>query len=302
MSDKNHLRAIGIAITGYTLWVLSDTGIKLAGEAALPPYEIIGMFGFFGGLVMLLKVWPRHGIKGGIKTLWPKQPRPQFVRAILALTTILLNVVALKHLPLTLFYVTVFAAPMMIAVAASVLLREKLGLPKILAILAGFVGVVIAIDPLRDFAKGDIIGYAAAFAGTVCFAASSVWLRRMTQSETVDSVSFITVLVEMVAGFSLMLWHAEPLTARLIVILLIAGVISTIGNIAVYTALKHAPAATVSQFHYTQIIAGAILGYAIWSDVPGIYTIVGAAIIIASGLYIAARARKAENLAASGQL
>jgi drug/metabolite transporter (DMT)-like permease len=58
-------------------------------------------------------------------------------------------------------------------------------------------------------------------------------------------------------------------------------------------AYKHAPAATISPFHYSQIITGALLGYLIWHDVPTLHLMLGGTVIIGSGLYIAAHARKA---------
>ncbi len=292
----SYLRAIGFAVLGFALWVMSDACMKLTGESALPPYEVVGFLGFFGVLVMLVKTAPQ----GNFKALWPKNPRAQLGRAMLAVCVNFLNVMALKHLPLTLFYITVFTAPMMIAIMASCFLGEHLKWPKILALVIGFLGVVIAIDPFQDAARGEWIGYAAAFGAAGGFAGGVIWVRVITRSESNDSLVFFAALTEMIVGFAVMLWHAEPVTARLLVILFGMGALSVLGNLAVYHAIKHAAAATVSQFHYTQIITGAVLGYIIWHEIPTLHMITGVAIIIGSGLYIAAHAPKAENLAAVG--
>jgi drug/metabolite transporter (DMT)-like permease len=292
-----HLRAIGYALSGFTLWVLSDVCMKLAGENDLPPYEIVGFLGLVGVIIVALRAWPR----GEIKTLWPKNPRAQFIRSLLALTTVFLNVIALKHLPLTIFYVTVFTAPMMIAIMAAFFLREHLSGMKILAVIAGFIGVVVAINPNWGMAEGGWVGYAAAFAGTVCFAVNMVWLRNMTRSESITSMAFFTAMVQTIFGFGAMLFHAEAISSKLLLILILMGSFSIAGNLVSYLAFKYTTAANVAQFHYTQIIAGTALGYLIWHDVPALHLIIGALIIIASGLYIATQASKTQNIASVGQ-
>lgn len=293
-TSVSNLRAIGIALTGFTVWVLADTSIKFITEASIPPYEIVGVMGLFGVLVMLMKATPRQQIKA----LWPKRPMPQLVRALLCLTTNICNTIALKHVSLTLFYILIFMAPMVISVLAVFFLRERLTKAKLAAIIIGFIGVLIAANPSSDSAAGDWIGYVAMVFAVLTFSANAVWLRVMTQTETPDSLTFFNFLVEMIAGFVGMLFYAAPLTLEFLVILFMASALSVLGRICNLTALKHTTAATVSQFHYTQIITGAILGYIIWHEIPTLHMLTGVAIIIGSGLYIAAHARRAENLAA----
>ena len=269
--------------------------MKLAGESHLPPYEIVGALGFIGALLMLLKTLPEGRKK--VRALWPKHPRSQFLRALLAVFLNFANVIALPHLPLALFYITVFTAPMLIGVLAAFFLGERLTATKIIAIIVGFIGVIIAIDPLNVSAKGDWIGYVAASAGVVCFAINVIWLRVMTQSETAESLTFFNAFVEMLVGFSFMLWHADPLAWKMVVILLAMGALCIVGNLSFAKAIRATTATTVAQFHYTQLIMGALLGFLIWHDVPTLNMVFGAAIIIAAGLYIAAHARRTENLA-----
>lgn len=287
-------RAVGLTVLGFTLWVLSDTCIKLAGESALPPYEILGFFGFFGAGFMLLRA---AGMRR-IRVLWPESPRAQIIRACLAVGSSICNIVALRHLPLASFYVTVFSAPMMIAILAALFLREYLRWPRIVAIIAGFLGVVIAVDPVGIAARGnaaggDWIGYAVASFSSVLFAANVTWLRVMARSESPDSIAFFNSLVQAFIGFGLMLvLPAAPVTPGLLGLLCVMGILSALGGLAVYSALKHITAATVSQFHYTQIVAGALIGYVVWHDVPAAHMWGGAAVIIVAGLYIAQQARK----------
>lgn len=284
--------AIGLAASSFALWVGVDTCMKLAGEASLPPYEIVAAMGLIGALMMLLFYGPR----GKLAELWPKKPHSQVIRGNLSLISVFCNAIALKHLPLTLFYVTVFTAPMVIAILAAFILKERLTIGKALAVIAGFIGVVIAINPFQDFSNGEWIGYAAATASTMSYAISTIWLRRLTQGETTASTTFITSLVEGFGCSVFLFWYAAPITPYIFGLLFAMGLLCTIGNFAFYGALKFTTAANVAQFHYIQIILGALAGYLIWRDVPEWHLYLGAALIIASGLYIANHARKASTL------
>jgi drug/metabolite transporter (DMT)-like permease len=288
-SHVSHLRAIGYALAGFCLWVLTDTCIKLSGEAAIPPYEIVG----FLGLVQVMAVIAATASRGQIKTLQPRNLRRQLVRASLVGINMFCNAIALKHLPLTTFYIVVFTAPMVIAILATIFLREHLNWQKIAAIIAGFGGVVYAINPGAAVSSGDWIGYIALIFSVLAFAINTTWLRVMTQSESLPSLIFFSGLAMTISGFMPMLWHFEPLTKFLFALLLVAGLLNILGNLLNYKALKYTTASTVSQFHYTQIITGALLGHLIWHDVPTLHLILGGAVIIGSGFYIAAHARKA---------
>ncbi len=283
------LRGIVYALGGFSFWVLTDTTMKLAGENALPPYQVVA----FLGIVAMLLLTVKAAAQKKLKALWPRRPMPQLARAALSVGSNIGNAIALNHLPLTSFYVIAFSAPMVIALLATVVLRERMGIAKFLAILAGFGGVVIAVNPAHILSGGNWIGYAGILFSVACFAVSSVWLRAMSQSETVDSMAFVTGLVEAVPCLALMLvWHTEPMNARLLLTLFAMGACGVIGNFLYYDALRLAPAATVAPFHYTQIIMGAIIGFVVWNDVPSIHTLVGAAIITGAGLSIAAHASR----------
>lgn len=288
-SSLRHLYGIFYALAGFCLWVLADTAMKLAGEANLPSYEVVGFLGLIaaGSLVVV------HAPQRKLKQLWPKRPAFQVVRALLAFGCVMSNTFALKHLPLTAFYVVVFTSPIFIAVLASFFLKERLSVPKIAATLVGFLGVVVAIDPWGNLNGGDWIGYAAAGSATVFYAIASVMLRARAEDETPQSTMFVTGAVEAVLGFGAMLWHAVPVAPFVLLILVVMGVMNVTGNLCNAMALREMEAATVEQYHYTQIIMGALLGYAIWRDVPTLYSLIGAVIIIVSGLYVAASAHKA---------
>lgn len=280
--STSHLRAIIFALTGFTMWVLADASMKVASEANLPPYEIIAFLGFVGVFFMVVKAV----VTGSLNRLSTANPKKQIGRAVLSLMINLCNAVALKHIPLTMFYVTVFTAPIIISLLAALFLHEHLNRLRIVAIISGFVGVVIAINPFGNAGNADWIGYAAALTGVFFFAISTLWVRLMSQHETTDSLAFFTCLVELVVGSFLMIFHADPVSFKMFLILVVMGLFCVGGNILNYMALKHTTAATVSQFHYTQIIIGAIIGYFIWNEIPSLHLLFGTCIIISAGLVV----------------
>jgi len=293
-ANVSHLRAIFYALAGFTLWVLTDTGIKLAAAAGLPPYEVIGFLGAVGMLFMLIKTLPRGA--GAVRALWPRRAGAQSGMSLLALGCNLCNVVALKHLPLTIFYIVVFTAPMIIALLATWFLRERLNTAKIAAILAGFAGVVVAIDP-GGAPAGNTMGYVAGFGSVLFFASNMVGSRALAQSENPESLTFFNGLFQAGLCLAPAVYFFVPMTAKTFFILLAAGLLNVIANLLIYKALKHTAAANVAPFHYTQLLSGAVIGWLIWHEMPTAHLVVGAIVIVAAGLAIAAEAQRAEKLA-----
>jgi drug/metabolite transporter (DMT)-like permease len=282
----SHLRGILFALGGFTFWVLADALMKLAAEAHLAPYEVVGVMGGVGVLCMLLKT----GRTNSIKTLWPSRMKAQIILALLALGSNYCNVIALRHLPLTIFYVAVFTAPMMVAIFSAYFLKEPLGWLKFLAIVAGFAGVIVAINPFGiDLSGTGWIGYAAAFASSVCFALNVTLTRALMQSESTESLVFMNGFVQVIVGviMAIFLKSETVWSVYIILVLLAAGIMNVGGNFYSTLSLKHAPAATVAPFHYSQIVTGTLVAFLVWHEAPELHFWIGAAMIVATGIYIA---------------
>ena len=286
-SPVSDLRAIGFALAGFTFWVLGDSSIKLMGPSGLPPYEMVAFLGLF--MAMFLGAYALA--RGDVQVLRPRRLNRQIARACLDMTNTVCVVVALRHLTLTIFYILVFMAPMVIALLSALFLREGLSWRKWAAIVAGFGGVVIAVNPWGSVRQGDLIGFAACMICVACFSVNMVWSRVLTRTESPESLAFFSGLVTAVAGFALMLFHAAPLTPRLTVELFATGLFWAAGTLCFYIAVKHTSAANVSQYHYTQLVTGTLVSYLVWHDKPGFFVLAGGALILASGLYIAASAQ-----------
>ena len=283
-SRASDIGAVWLALAGFTFWVLADTSMKLAGNSRLPAYEIVACL----GVVVAAALTARGFLQGSPRRLLPKSPRRQLVRSSLDLANNLCVVVALRHLPLTLFYILVFLAPMVTALLAAVFLRERLGWRKATAVAGGFAGVLIAVNPFGTARQGDWIGTAACMVCVACFSVNMVWSRVLMRSETPESLTLFSGVVQFVTGSLLMLmWHAEPLTPRLAATLAAMGLFCAFGCMCFFVALQRTSPVHVSQCHYTQLITGALLTWLIWRETPTLWMAAGSALIVAAGLLMA---------------
>ena len=284
--NLSNLQAIALAVTGFTLWVLTDTSIKLVNQTGLPWYETLGFLGLFMALFMIARsLWRRD-----LRALKPHQLRPQLLRSALDLGNNICVIVALRHLTLTLFYILIFLAPIVVALLSPILLHERMTLKKALAIAGGFAGVVIAVHPWGGRHEADWIGFFACMVCVGCFSTNIVWSRVLTQTENPESLTLFSAGIMAVTGFGLMLHHAAPLTPRVAALLVAMGLLCAVGSLCFFLALKHTTAANVSQFHYTQLVTGALMAWLVWRQAPTLFTLLGAALIIVSGVSIAVRA------------
>ncbi len=285
-SSVSQFKAVWLALAGYTCWVFADTCLKIVGATRLPVYEVIALVGLAEVLLLLVLGLLRRDVR----VLWPKQPMRQVLRASLDVANNVFVVIALRHLPLALFYIMVFLAPMTTTVLAAIWLGERLVWKQGIAIVAGFLGVVLAVNPFAAARPGDWTGYLACLVCVACFSTNMVWSRKMTQRETPESLTFFSGLMQAVVGGGAMLWHAAPVSAGVGATLMGTGVCCVVGSICYFVALKHTTAANVSQYHYSQLLTGSLVAYLIWRERLTPWMVVGAAVIVAAGGYTAAAA------------
>jgi drug/metabolite transporter (DMT)-like permease len=294
-STTHHLRAIFYALAGFSFWVVGDMFMKLAGEAGVPKYEVMSIGGF-GGMVSLFLL---TALRGETRKLRVKKYRALLFLGFLFFLNYIVWVTALAHLPLANFYTVIFLAPTVGSIAASVFLKEKLNLSKVLAIIAGFVGVVIAVNPSQMLSdKGDWMSYGVAFIGMLVIVGQMMTMRIVGDSVSREALAFYPRIAAVLGGLGgVMIYGFEPVTMKGLLLCLFTGFVGGMGWMFIAHAYKLAPASTVAPFHYSQIITGGLIGYLVWHDVPTLHLLIGATIIVASGLYIATHARQTGQLA-----
>lgn len=277
------LAAIFFAIFGFTCWVLGDSCIKWIGQYGLPPEEIVAFMGFFMALTLMLHA----AVRRNLGSLRPRSVVRQGVRGLLDMTNNVCVVVALRHLSLTMFYILVFTSPLVISLLSAVFLNERITAKKALAVLVGFCGVVIAVAPWSHANRIDLIGLVSCLVCVACFSVNMVWSRVLTRTELPESLAFCSGVVTAMAGLAFTSFHPRPIIPTLWLALGMMGVFCAAGTLSFYLAVKHTSASNVSQYHYTQLLTGALISYLVWHDRPGPPMLVGGSLIIGSGLVIA---------------
>ena len=283
---RSRLQGIAFALAGFTMWVVADAGLKLAGESALPAYEIVAVQSVF--LASILLVY--RALRRDVRLLWPVRPARQLVRGCLDFGNVMGVAIALRHLPLTVFYVLVFTAPLVIAVGGRLFLQERLPWQNAAATLVGFAGIVVAVRPFSGPGVGDWIGYAACSVSVLCFSSSILWLRRMTQTERLDSLTFSSALVCAACGCLAMCLRAGLPSMWVGALLCVTGAAVGAGNYFSYRALRAISSAEMSQYHYSQLVSGGAVAWLVWHEVPTQSLLAGAALVAGAGAYVAARA------------
>ncbi len=289
----SHASAIAYALAGYTLWSCSDTLIKLSGQSQLPLPQILCFMSLMTA-VMIALIATAHGKLQNLRT---KNIKLEIIRGIVATVMGWGSVTAFTLLPLVNVYVVLFLSPLLIVIFAACFMNERLAWPGILAILLGFVGVIVALNPanidLHNGAWWGYVGLAAALSGYV----TSILLTRVaSRTEHPESLSFYPQILRGLFVLPFCLWQFTPMTLKQLAYLILIGVFAALGWLAMAKAIKHAPAGMVASLHYSQLLCGALFGYMIWSDIPSWHLIAGAVIIVGAGLYMAHHVRRIKPL------
>jgi len=292
MSKAKERTAVGIGSSTNLqgiLWALLATGlfatVAAMAKFAVTEYHVLQIL-LFRQMVVLLSSVPTiaKDFPGALKTERPGLHAVRLLGAFVALST---SIWAVAVLPLTTAITLTFAQVFFVALLAMWFLKEPVGRHRISAVLVGFIGVIVVMRPGID---GLVNIYALIpLAGAVGAAFAVISVRRLSQSEPTATLLFYqAVFVGLLAGIPLIwLWVTPDLFGLFFLIAM--GVLATVGQWVGVKALRLGEASVIGSIQYTQLIYAAILGYAIFDEVPDVFTSTGAAVIIGSALYIVHR-------------
>ena len=211
-------------------------------------------------------------------------PRPliQWLRPVFSTLELGCFYWALAYMPLADVMTFYLASPIYVTAVSPFLLGEHVGWRRWAAVIAGFVGVIIALNPsAHNLTPAAMV----AIAGSFSFSILMIFTRRVRG--TSDTVLVTTQMVgALLAGAVLAPFTWVALTWTDGALLVVLGVVATVAHLCVNRALKLAPASVVVPYQYTMIVWAIIFGYVFFGDSPRAAMLVGAAIIIAAGIYI----------------
>lgn len=275
------LKAIGFALGGIALFGLLDMQAKYLGSLYPVPEVVWGRYaGHF--LLMAAVLGPRYG-RTLVRT---KRLGLQMVRSVLLLLSTAFFFTAVSLLPLAEAAAIGFVSPLLLVLLSIPMLGEKVGWRRMSAVVVGFCGVLLILRP-----GGSLFTPAALLPlGTaVTYAFYQILTRKIAATENPMASLFYTSLVGAAVTsiaipffFVMPAWQHVPMFISL-------GVLGGVGHYLMIRALNGAPASVLAPFSYSAMIWSLTYGYLIFGNFPEPIALVGIAIIVASGIYVAYR-------------
>jgi drug/metabolite transporter (DMT)-like permease len=278
LADSSAALGIGLALLAFALFSSVDAMIKWL-SADYPVHQML----FFNAIFALVPVALMTYRAGGLCELRTRRIGLHLLRAGCGTIAGFSAFTAYSMMPLADAYAIIFATPLLITVLSVPLLGETVRWRRWSAVLVGFVGVLIMLQPGNgsfDFAAG------AALLAASASALSIILVRKLSTTETTASIAFYAnAAVAVVMACLLPIGFVPPTLADL-GLMAVAGLAGGAALMFLIAGYRRAQAAVVAPFQYSQMLWGVLLGWLLWGDLPAATVAVGATIVVASGLYI----------------
>tara|TARA_B100000405_G_C16673717_1_gene406771 strand:- start:451 stop:1302 length:852 start_codon:yes stop_codon:yes gene_type:complete len=248
---------------------------------------------FYRGVFAFLPLVPLIVWNGGLRSLRLQQPRGVWWRGVIALVTSVFVALSFINLPLAEASALIFTSPIFLTALSPWLLGEKVGWQRWSAVLFGFAGVVVMIEPgSSTFTIWAFVPLIAA----LCSASRDIVTRRLGIVDSATTVMFYTSIVALIGGAISMPWSGPAPNAEQWALFVLSGIFVSLAHLLIVMALQLAEGPTVAPLKYVSLVWSAILGYLIWGDVPGTWKVLGAMMVVAAGLFILYRETQSQKV------
>ncbi len=284
MSDQptsNNVKGAILALVAFAVFASHDVIIKLIGEH-YSPFQIV----FFSVLFSfpLAMLFLMRDVEPG--TLLPRHPWWMLARTIAAVITGFSAFYAFTVLPLAQTYAILFASPLLITVLAIPILKESVGLHRWIAVLVGLGGVLVVLRPGQTELS---LGHLAAVSAAIFGALTAIIVRKVGREERMVVMLIYPVMANFFIMGIAMIFVYKPMPLTHLGMVAVIALFSWVAGQLLVKSYQQGEAAIVAPMQYSQIIWAALYGWFVFQDVPDQMTILGAAIIIVSGVYIVVR-------------
>ena len=284
----DRLRGVLMMLTAVGAFSIMDALMKTL-TVRYPPVQVA----FFRGAASLPFVFLSYALAGRLRELRPVRFGMHVLRAVFALLMLWGFLWALARASLTDTYAIYMSAPLLVVLAASILLGERIGRHVWFAILVGLAGVYVMLKPsVEGFVS---LAGLAALGSALAYAIVVVMVRVLSRTETTASMVFwfLVMLAAGAGAIALPGWVAI-LAADWPWILGI-GLAGWAGQHLITEAFRLAPASVVAPFEYTALVWSVAIDWVVWQALPGARVLAGAAIVIGAGLFLLNRERGAAS-------
>lgn len=284
MPSQTNLRGIGAMLLSVAMFSLMDTGLKL-----LSPHYPAIQVAALRAMSSLPLVFAYVAWRGAFGSLLRVRWRLHLLRGALGIAMLSLFTFGLRELPLAEAYSIFFVAPLLITALSVPFLGERVDAARWLAILAGLAGVIVVLRPTG--AGVFTLGGLAVLGSALGYSVSAITVRILGRTDSSESQVFWLMTMIAIGAGAMAAPHWTPV--RLADSWVLAGIAVSgfLGQLAITEAFRLGEASAIAPFEYSAIAWGLALDWGLWHTLPDRITLLGAAIIIASGIVLVRRER-----------
>ncbi len=267
---------MNVAMIAFTL---NDTAMKAVMQQ-VPMFQAMTLRGVLSTAALAFIAW-RMGAFA--KTIAPRDRRFIGLRAVFEVASTLAFFAALRNMPLANLSAIMQALPLVVTLVAALVLGESVGWRRTLAIMAGFLGVLIIIRP---DAEGFSIWAGVGLLAMLAVAVRDIVTRQMSRaipSTFVAATASLAVLVTGLAGTAFEGW--QPVALREALLILFSAGMLIVGYLTIVAAMRVGEIGVVAPYRYMALVWAILLGWMIFGTLPDGLTLIGAGIVVASGIY-----------------
>ena len=276
MLTKNQLGFLYMFLSVCTFSVM-DLLVKWSSD--YPTGEVLFFRGFFGLLPTYFLI-PKNKLKTFYTT---ERSKEHLFRCLMGLMALIAIVVALRELPLAVVVSLSYAAPLFITVLSIFLLSEKVGVFRWLAVIIGFVGVIIIAEP--GF-KGMNYLYFLPLIFCIGMAFVTIMIRKLSTTEPIWLISIFFTITISIAGLATIPMGWKMPNFQDFILLALIGVTGGSANLFLTQSYKLSEVSLVAPLKYLALVFAIFFGYFIWNEIPTIKTLIGASLVVLASLII----------------
>lgn len=295
MGDSRPTTVSRFSITGWSgpvqaaIWMISGAAVfatmngvvRYTADLGMHPFQIAFLRSIFALPFVLPFLW-----KGGLAGLKTKRPVLYLFRGTIGALALLSFIYAISYAPLAEVTATTFAAPLFATAGSALFLRETVRLRRWSAVIIGFLGVLIIVQP----GTGSMdTGTMAAIAAACFFAASALMVKALTGTDPVKRIVFWTTLMMTIGSAPAAALYWVPMTWEFWALGIVLGAFGVVGQTSLAKAFEAADASVVMPLDYVRLPFAALVGWVAFSEPVEAMTWLGAAVIVGSALYITRR-------------
>ena len=268
-----------LGISGYSTFVFLDTLIKKYLVDFYPVFQI----NFFISLFTLVPIIISLYFLKSWNLIFNNKVHIQLLRGILGTLCGALIINSFKNHSFSEIYPILFSTPLILTIFSYLFLNEKVGLKRIVAVLAGFIGVLIVSRPGTVHFTWSLFGL---FISSIILAVNIIIVRKFASSQSAVVFTFWGSISGMIIAGIISIQNVVAIRDGDLTIFLLCGIICGVAALCITGASKILESSTFAPIQYIQLIFGFIFMYIFFNELPDIYEIIGSLIIILSGLFI----------------